>query len=95
MDYIIFNSLLNSTLKKDIWLNIRSATYDANVEDYIIEYKVLYGDRKIKIDNFLHSSYLRELGDYERMFITQMIKLRTAIIDSYNGKKVVTEVTII
>lgn len=94
MDYIIFNSLLKSTLKKDVWLNIKSARYDADAKDYIIEYKVLYGDRKIKIDNFLHSSYLKELGDYERMFITQMIKLRTAIIDSYNGKKV-TAVTIV
>lgn len=94
MDYIIFNSLLKSTLKKDVWLNIKSARYDSDAKDYIIEYKVLYGDRKIKIDNFLHSSYLRELGDYERMFITQMIKLRTAIIDSYNGKKV-TAVTIV
>lgn len=51
-----------------------SATYDEKMNDYLIEYKVLYGDRKIKTDNFTYHSYLNDFGEDEKKFIKQKIK---------------------
>lgn len=113
MEYIIFNSVIKSTLNKFLWYNIKSATkskkkvpqklYDeklkrnvtsyVEVDDYIIEYKVLYGDGKVKMDNFTHSSYLSDFGNKEKSFITQLIKLRTAVVTS--ASTVVTETVIV
>lgn len=96
MEYIIFNSVIKSTLNKFLWYNIKSATKAkkkvprkvknsteyVEVDDYIIEYRLLYGDGKAKTDNFTHSSYLSDFGSKEKSFITQLIKLRTAVVDS-------------
>jgi hypothetical protein len=106
MEYIIFNSLIKSTLNKFLWYNIKSATKGkkkvprkvknsteyVEVDDYIIEYRILYGDGKVKMDNFTHSSYLSDFGNKEKSFITQLIKLRTAVATS--ASTVVTETVI-
>ena len=106
MEYIIFNSLIKSTLNKFLWYNIKSATKGkkkvpkkvknsseyVEVDDYIIEYRILYGDGKVKMDNFTHSSYLSDFGNKEKSFITQLIKLRTAVVTS--ASTVVTETVI-
>ena len=96
MEYIIFNSVIKSTLNKFLWYNIKSATKGkkkvsrkvknsteyVEVDDYIIEYRLLYGDGKVKMDNFTRSSYLSDFGNKEKSFITQLIKLRTAVVNS-------------
>lgn len=96
MEYIIFNSVIKSTLNKFLWYNIKSATKGkkkvprkvknsteyVEVDDYIIEYRLLYGDGKVKTDNFTRSSYLSDFGNKEKSFITQLIKLRTTVVDS-------------
>ena len=106
MEYIIFNSVIKSTLNKFLWYNIKSArkgkkkvprkvknsTEYVEVDDYIIEYRLLYGDGKAKTDNFTRSSYLSDFGNKEKSFITQLIKLRTAVVTS--ASTVVTETVI-
>ena len=93
MEYIIFNSVIKSTLNKFLWYNIKSAKKNVEADDYIIEYKLLYGDGKAKLDNFIHSSYLSDFGNKEKSFITQLIKLRTAVVNSVST--VVTETVIV
>ena len=107
MEYIIFNSVIKSTLNKFLWYNIKSArkgkkkvprkvknsTEYVEVDDYIIEYRLLYGDGKAKTDNFTRSSYLSDFGNKEKSFITQLIKLRTAVVTS--ASTVVTETVIV
>jgi hypothetical protein len=84
MEKIIFNSLIKSTKKNNLWLNILSAR-QINKDNYIIEYKTIFENdngEKIKADDFTYYSYLSEFGNKEQSFIGQLIKIRSAVIAS-------------
>jgi len=97
MERIVFNSLIKSTKKNNLWLNILSAEQIDN-DKYIIEYKVVFendvGD-KIKYGDFTYHSYLSEFGSKEQSFIRQLIKIRSAVIASATTDTITAEVTII
>ena len=78
--------------KKKVPRKVKNSTEYVEVDDYIIEYRLLYGDGKAKTDNFTRSSYLSDFGNKEKSFITQLIKLRTAVVTS--ASTVVTETVI-
>jgi len=79
----------NKFLKKQI-------TYYIEVDDYFIEYKLVFetgnGERK-NFDDFIYNSYLSDFANKEQFFISQLIKLRASVVNS--AKTIVTEVTII
>lgn len=56
-----------------------------NVDDYLIEYKLfteLVNGERVPVDNFTHKSFLSEFNPTENKFITELIKLRQAVIES-------------
>ena len=84
MEKIIFNSLIKSTKKNNLWLNILSAEQTDN-DKHIIEYKVVFENDvgvKIRHGDFIYRSYLSEFGNKEQSFIRQLIKIRSAVIAS-------------
>lgn len=97
MERIVFNSLIKSTKKNNLWLNILSAE-QIDDDKYIIEYKVVFendvGD-KIKYGDFTYHSHLSEFGSKEQSFIRQLIKIRSAVIASATTSTITAEVTII
>ena len=56
-----------------------------NVDDYLIEYKLfteLVNGERVPVDNFTHKSFLTEFNPTENKFISELIKLRKAVIES-------------
>lgn len=97
MERIVFNSLIKSTKKNNLWLNILSAE-KIDDDKYIIEYKVVFendvGD-KIKYGDFTYRSNLYEFGSKEQSFIRQLIKIRSAVIASATTDTITAEVIVI
>lgn len=95
MENIIFNSLIKSSKKPSLWLNIRSAAKTTN-DDYIIEYSLVFekeNGEKIKANNFAYKAYLSDFATKEKEYIKQLIKLRCAVKES--ASTVVAEATVI
>ena len=72
---------------KSVFSNyLKKNTYIYNdVDDYLIEYKLfteLVNGEKAPVDNFTHKSFLSEFNPTENKFITELIKLRQAVIES-------------
>jgi hypothetical protein len=79
-DVIPFNSVIKHSTNAHLWYHILSATKEG--DDYIIKYKLLFGEEKGPSE-FIFNSSLKEFPKKERNFITQMIKLRNIV----TGKK--------
>lgn len=82
---------------KPVYSNyLKKNTYVYNdVDDYLIEYKLfteLVNGERTPVDNFTHKSFLTEFNTTENKFITELIKLRQAVIES--ATTVTTEVVI-
>lgn len=72
---------------KPVYSNyLKKNTYVYNdVDDYLIEYKLfteLVNGERTPVDNFMHKSFLSEFNTTENKFITELIKLRQAVIES-------------
>ena len=72
---------------KPVYSNyLKKNTYVYNdVDDYLIEYKLfteLVNGERTPVDNFTHKSFLSEFNTTENKFITELIKLRQAVIES-------------
>ena len=72
---------------KSVFSNyLKKNTYIYNdVDDYLIEYKLfteLVNGERVPVDNFTHKSFLSEFNPTENKFITELIKLRQAVIES-------------
>ena len=72
---------------KSVFSNyLKKNTYIYNdVDDYLIEYKLfteLVNGERTPVDNFTHKSFLTEFNPKENKFISELIKLRKAVIES-------------
>jgi hypothetical protein len=72
---------------KPVYSNyLKKNTYIYNdVDDYLIEYKLfteLVNGEMVPVDNFTHKSFLSEFNTTENKFITELIKLRQAVMES-------------
>lgn len=90
-DFIPFNSVIKHSTNQYLWYHILSAT-KVN-DDYIIKYKLLFGEEKARSE-FIFNSSLKEFPKKERNFINQMIKLRN-IVTTKKPSVVKADVTII
>jgi len=75
----------------------KQTSFYVEVDDYIIEYKLVFGDangNKQKLENFIYHAYLSEFANKEQSFINQLIKIRSAVIKS-SATTVVAETTIV
>jgi hypothetical protein len=98
---LIYNVISIESAKKrvakPVYSNyLKKNTYIYNdVDDYLIEYKLfteLVNGKKVPVDNFTHKSFLTEFNPTENKFITELIKLRQAVIES--ATTITTEVVI-
>ena len=88
---ISFNSIIKSSRNNGLWYHILQA--EKYKDDYIIKYKLLFGEKKAD-SGFIYNSSLKEFSGKERNFIQQMINLRN-IITTKKSSVVKADVTII
>lgn len=77
------------------FLKMQTTKY-IDVDDYLIEYKLVFENgkgEKIKNDSLIYHAYLSEFANKEQSFIKQLIKIRTVVVNS--GKTITVETVVI
>ena len=77
----------------------REITNYTYVDDYIIEYKIIFekeNGEKDKSNNFIYTAFLSEFHEKEKEYITELLKLSGAIVTAATeSETVIVENTII
>ena len=77
----------------------REVTKYTYVDDYIIEYKIIFekeNGEKDKSNNFIYTAFLSEFHEKEKEYITELLKLSGAIVTAATeSETVIVEKTII
>lgn len=96
--HLWLNILSAESTKKKVPKQEKQTTHYIEVDDYLIEYILVFesgNGEKVKNKDFVYHAYLSEFANKEQTFIKQLIKLRTSVKESATTETVVAETTII